>query len=108
LLTLDPDKEDKNPKVAGARVGAGRVVDLCTYSAPDRWERGRRRLPLGRPAGPAATVLEPLVARPRGVFRLQLSRSGGTFVFSLSDGDRPADRSRGRSRLQEPHAAHRF
>src|SRR4029078_9058897 len=61
VLTLDPDKEDKNPKVAALEWAPDGSSIYATYSAPDRWERGVVRLPLGRPAGPASSVLEPLV-----------------------------------------------
>ena len=91
VLTLDPEKEDKNPKVAALEWAPDGSSIYATYSAPDRWERGVVRLPLGRPAGPAASVLEPLVRDTRLYSGVQLSRSGGTFVFNLSDGDRPAD-----------------
>jgi fermentation-respiration switch protein FrsA (DUF1100 family) len=91
VLTLDPDKEDRNPKVAALEWAPDGSLIYATYSAPDRWERGVARLPLGRPAGPAASVLEPLVRDARLYSGVQMSRSGNTFVFGLSDGDHPAD-----------------
>ena len=90
VLTLDPDGEDKAAKLAPLGWAPDGSSIYVTYSAPDKWERGVMRLPMGRAAGPAASVLEPLVKDVRLYSGLQLSRDGGTFVFSLSDGDRPA------------------
>ena len=90
VLTLDPDNEDKAPKIAALGWAPDGSSIYVTYSAPDKWERGVMRLPMGRAAGPAASVLEPLIKDTRLYSGLQHSRDGGTFVFSLSDGDRPA------------------
>jgi dipeptidyl aminopeptidase/acylaminoacyl peptidase len=90
VLTLDPDKEDKEPKLAALAWAPDGTSIYVTYSAPDKWDRGVSRLPMGRAAGPAASVLEPLIRDTRLYSGLQQSREGGTFVFSLSDGDHPA------------------
>jgi dipeptidyl aminopeptidase/acylaminoacyl peptidase len=90
VLTLDPAKEDKAPKLAALAWAPDGTSIYVTYSAPDKWDRGVSRLPMGRAAGPAASVLEPLIRDTRLYSALQQSRDGGTFVFSLSDGDRPA------------------
>ena len=90
VLTLDPEKEDKSPKLAALAWAPDGASIYVTYSAPDQWDRGVMRLPLGRAAGPAASVLEPLVRDARLYSAMQQSRDGGTFVFSLSDGDHPA------------------
>jgi dipeptidyl aminopeptidase/acylaminoacyl peptidase len=91
VLTLDAEKEDKNPKMAALAWAPDGASIYVTYSAFDKWERGLMRLPIGRPAGPPASVLEPLIKDTRLYSGAQLSRDGATFVFSLSDGDRPAD-----------------
>lgn len=91
VLTLDPDAEDKSPKIAALGWAPDGSSIYVTYSAFDKWERGLMRLPIGRPAGPPASVLEPLIRDARLYAGAQLSRDGGTFVFSLSDGDRPSD-----------------
>ena len=91
ILTLDPEKEDKAPRIAALAWAPDGTAIYVTYSAADKWERGVMRLPLGRPAGPAASVLEPLVRDTRLYSGIQQSRDGGTFVFGLSDGERPAD-----------------
>jgi dipeptidyl aminopeptidase/acylaminoacyl peptidase len=90
VLTLDPDKEDKEPKLAALAWALDGTSIYVTYSAPDKWDRGVSRLPMGRAAGPAASVLEPLIRDTRLYSGLQQAREGGTFVFSLSDGDHPA------------------
>jgi dipeptidyl aminopeptidase/acylaminoacyl peptidase len=91
VLTLDPDKEEKNPKVAALAWALDGSSIYLTYSAPDKWERGVMRLPLGRAAGPATSVLEPLIRDARLYTGAQMSHDGGTFVMGVSDGDRPAD-----------------
>jgi dipeptidyl aminopeptidase/acylaminoacyl peptidase len=90
VLTLDPDKEDKSPKLAALVWAPDGSSIYVTYSAPDKWDRGVMRLPLGRAAGPADAVLEPLIRDTRLYTALQQSRDGATFVFNVSDGDRPA------------------
>ena len=90
VLTLDPEKEDKAAKIAALGWAPDGASIYVTYSAPDKWERGVMRLPMGRAAGPADSVLEPLIKDTRLYSGLQQSRDGGTFVFNLSDGDRPA------------------
>ena len=91
VLTLDPEKEDRNPKIAALAWAPDGSSIYVTYSAFDKWERGLMRLPIGRPAGAASSVLEPIIKDARLYSGAQLSRDGATFVFSLSDGDRPAD-----------------
>lgn len=90
VLTLDPDKEDKAPKLAAIAWALDGASIYVTYSAPDKWDRGVMRLPMGRAAGPAASVLETLIRDTRLYSGLQQARDGGSFVFSLSDGDHPA------------------
>ena len=53
MLTLDPDEEDKAAKRAALGWAPDGASLYVTYSAPDKWERGVMRLPMGRPAGPA-------------------------------------------------------
>jgi hypothetical protein len=90
VLTLDPDKEERNPKVAALEWAPDGSSIYATYSAPDRWERGVARLPLGRPAGPAASVLERSCAMRGSIQGADVARRS-TFIFGLSDGDHPAD-----------------
>ena len=103
VLTLDPEKEDKAPKIAALGWAPDGASIYVTYSAADKWERGVMRLPLGKPAGPAASVLEPLIRDTRLYSGLQQSRDGGTFVFALSDGERPAICTRPTSDFKNPH-----
>jgi dipeptidyl aminopeptidase/acylaminoacyl peptidase len=103
VLTLDPEKEDKAPKIAALGWAPDGASIYVTYSAPDKWERGVMRLPLGRAAGPAASVLEPLIRDARLYSGLQQSRDGSTFVFSLSDGDRPASLYAADKDFKNPH-----
>jgi dipeptidyl aminopeptidase/acylaminoacyl peptidase len=91
VLTLDPDHEEKNPKLAPLGWAPDGSAIYVVYAAPDRWDRGVMRLPLGRPAAAAEAVLEPLIKDHRLYTNVQVSHDGGTFVFNLSDGDHPAD-----------------
>jgi len=84
VVTLDAD-EEKNPRmdaVAWAPDGASVFV---TWSARDRWERGFARLDV------ATKAMTPLVKDSRLYSGARFSRNGARVVFSLSDGDRPAD-----------------
>ncbi|MDH3272600.1 MAG: prolyl oligopeptidase family serine peptidase [Gemmatimonadota bacterium] len=84
LLTLEED-EDARPRRGVERwTEDGRYL-YFSYSAPDRWERGLKRLDLA-----SGDVTEVLVDENLyGGWRI--SADGGTMVFTRSDGDRPAD-----------------
>ena len=84
VVTLEAD-EEKNPRmdaVAWAPDGASVFV---TWSARDRWERGFARLDV------ATKAMTPLVRDARLYGGARFARTGGRVVFSISDGDRPAD-----------------
>ena len=91
VLTLDPDHEEKNPKLSALTWAPDGSSIYVSYSAPDTWDRGITRLPIGRAAGPASSVLEPLVKDTRLYATVQLARDGGTWIASISDGDHPQD-----------------
>jgi len=91
VLTLDPDHEEKNPKLSALSWAPDGSSIYVSYSAPDTWDRGITRLPIGRAAGPASSVLEPLVKDTRLYATVQLARDGGTWIASISDGDHPQD-----------------
>jgi dipeptidyl aminopeptidase/acylaminoacyl peptidase len=93
VLTIEEEEEGarRNPRINALAWSPDAGAIYVTWSAADRWDRGIMRLPLGRPSGPPATALEPLVRDARLYSGVRMSRDGSTFVMSISEGDRPAD-----------------
>ncbi len=84
ILTLDAD-EEKNPRIAALDWAPDGSAIYATMGARDKWDRGVVRI--DTTSGQMTTLVKD--ARLYG--NLRLSRDGGTFVFSGSDGDRPAE-----------------
>jgi dipeptidyl aminopeptidase/acylaminoacyl peptidase len=84
ILTLDAN-EEKNPRIAAMTWSADSAGIYATWGARDKWERGLVRI--DATTGAMTTI----VKDGRLYGGLQMSRDGRRFVFSLSDGDRPAD-----------------
>ncbi|HYN09974.1 MAG TPA: prolyl oligopeptidase family serine peptidase [Vicinamibacterales bacterium] len=84
IFTLDVD-EEKNPRIAALDWAPDGSAIYATMGARDRWDRGVVRI--DTTTGRITTLVKD--ARLYG--NLRLSRDGGTFVFSGSDGDRPAE-----------------
>jgi dipeptidyl aminopeptidase/acylaminoacyl peptidase len=84
ILTLDADAE-KNPRVAALSWTPDGSGIYATWSARDRWHRGVVRIDT------ATGQMAPLVRDARLYGGVRFSRDGRKAVFSLSDGDRPAD-----------------
>jgi dipeptidyl aminopeptidase/acylaminoacyl peptidase len=84
VLTLDPD-EEKNPRIAVIDWTPDGTGIYATHGARDKWERGVVRIDV-------ATGQMTTVVRNTQLYNgIRLSRDGSTFVFSGSDGDRPAE-----------------
>jgi dipeptidyl aminopeptidase/acylaminoacyl peptidase len=84
ILTLDAN-EEKNPRISALTWSPDGASIYATWGARDKWERGLVRID-------AATGTMTTVVKDRRLYGgVQLSRDGRRFVFSLSDGDRPAD-----------------
>jgi dipeptidyl aminopeptidase/acylaminoacyl peptidase len=84
VVTLKED-EEKNPRMEALEWSPdGRAIYL-TRSERDRWERGLVRLDV------ATKALTPLVKNAKLYSGIRQARDGRQFVFSMSDGDRPAD-----------------
>ena len=84
VLALKED-EEKNPRMEALEWSPdGRAIYL-TWSERDRWERGLVRLDV------ATKALTPLVKNAKLYSGFRQARDGRQFVFSMSDGDRPAD-----------------
>ena len=84
LVVLKQD-EEKNPRMEAVDWSPDGKILYATYSERDRWDRGLVAIDV------ATKAVKPLVkdARLYGAFRI--ARSGGRVIFSLSDGDAPAD-----------------
>ena len=84
ILTLDP-VEEKNPRVAMLTWAPDGASIYATWGARDKWERGLVRIDT------ATGAMTTLVKDANLYAGIQLSRDGRRFVFSKSDGDRPAE-----------------
>jgi dipeptidyl aminopeptidase/acylaminoacyl peptidase len=84
IFTLDADAE-KNPRISALDWTPDGTAIYATMGARDKWERGVVRI--DTTTGTVTT----LVKDARLYSNLRLSRDGGTFVFSGSNGDRPAE-----------------
>jgi dipeptidyl aminopeptidase/acylaminoacyl peptidase len=84
VLTLDPD-EEKNPRIAVIDWTPDGTGIYATHGARDKWERGVVRIDI------ATGQMTTLIRNTQLYNGIRLSRDGSTFVFSGSDGDRPAE-----------------
>jgi dipeptidyl aminopeptidase/acylaminoacyl peptidase len=85
LLTLDPDKEETEPRIEPLAWSPDGESLFATWSARDRWERGLVHLNVMNGA------MTPLLKDSRLYGGFRFSRDGRTVVFTVSDGDRPAE-----------------
>jgi dipeptidyl aminopeptidase/acylaminoacyl peptidase len=84
IVPLEED-EEKNPRLTAIDwTPDGRAI-YASWSSRSRWERGIVRIDV------ATKTMTPIVRDGRLYGGVRLSRDGGTFVFTRSDGDRPAD-----------------
>jgi dipeptidyl aminopeptidase/acylaminoacyl peptidase len=84
VVPMDED-EEKNPRLSLIDWAPDGTALYATWASRSEWQRGIVRIDL-----PAATMT-PLVRDGRVYGGVRLSRDGSTFVFTLSDGDRPPD-----------------
>jgi dipeptidyl aminopeptidase/acylaminoacyl peptidase len=84
-LTLDDKNEELNPRASVLGWTPQGDALLVNFSEPNRWDRGVMRLDL------TTRQLTPLV-KDRNLYQnVRFARDGNVVVYSLSDGDRPAD-----------------
>jgi len=84
ILKLEKD-EDKNPRIAALDWTPDGSAIFATWGARDKWERGLVRID-------AATGQMTTVVKNANLYSgFRLSRDGKRFVFSMSDGNQPAD-----------------
>jgi dipeptidyl aminopeptidase/acylaminoacyl peptidase len=85
VLTLDDKNEQNNPQASVlAWTPAGDAL-LVSYGERTRWDRGVMRLDL------RTRQLTPLVKDANLYQNVRFSQDGSTVVYTMSDGDRPAD-----------------
>ncbi|MGH3116237.1 MAG: S9 family peptidase [Vicinamibacterales bacterium] len=85
VLELNPDEDAKNPRVSAIDWAPDGSAIYLTWSAPDEWKRGLMQLDV------ASKTLSPLVQDTRLYGGARMSRDGSTFVYTMSNGDRPAE-----------------
>ncbi len=85
VIELDPKEDAKNPRLTAIDWAPDGSAIYLTWSAPDEWKRGIMRLDV------ASKTLAPLVQDARLYGNPRMSRDGNTFVYTLTDGDRPAE-----------------
>jgi dipeptidyl aminopeptidase/acylaminoacyl peptidase len=84
IVPMDED-EQKNPRVAAIDWSPDGRVIYATWSARDRWERGVVSI------DPQTGAITPLVRDTRLYGGVRMARNGSRFLFTASDGDRPAE-----------------
>jgi dipeptidyl aminopeptidase/acylaminoacyl peptidase len=85
VFTLDEKNEDLNPRASVLGWTPDGAALLVTYSEPNRWDRGVMRLDL------QTKQLTPVVKDSNLYQNVRYSHDGSTVVYSMSDGDRPAE-----------------
>jgi dipeptidyl aminopeptidase/acylaminoacyl peptidase len=84
IVTLDED-EERNPRMEAIDWSPDGRFIYATWSERTRWERGLVRLDV------TTRAIVP-IAKDQNVYGgVRLSRDGSTFVYTMSDGDRPAE-----------------
>jgi dipeptidyl aminopeptidase/acylaminoacyl peptidase len=84
IVPMDED-EEKNPRLSLIDWAPDGSALYATWAARSEWQRGIVRIDV------ASKAMTPVVRDGRLYGAVRLSRDGNTFVFTLSDGDRPAE-----------------
>lgn len=85
ILTLDDKREELNPRASVLGWSPAGDALMVQYGEPDKWDRGVMRLDL------ATKQLTPLVKDKNLFQNVRFSRDASRVVYSMSDGDRPAE-----------------
>ena len=85
VLTLDDKNEENNPRVSVLGWTPDGSALLVNYGERSRWDRGLMRLDI------KTKQMTTLVRGPDLYQNVRFSRDGNTVVYSLSDGNRPAE-----------------
>ncbi len=84
IVPLSED-EEKNPRLSAIDWAPDGASIYATWSARDRWERGIVRVDV------ASKTMTPVVRDGRLYGNVRLTRDGNSFVYTMTDGDRPSD-----------------
>jgi dipeptidyl aminopeptidase/acylaminoacyl peptidase len=85
LIVPMAEDEEANPRLSAIAWTPDGSGIYATWAARDQWQRGIVRIDV------AAKTMTPIVRDSRLYSGTQLSRDGSTFVYTMSDGDRPAE-----------------
>ena len=85
LIVPMAEDEEANPRLSAIAWTPDGSGIYATWAARDQWQRGIVRIDV------AAKTMTPIVRDARLYSGAQLSRDGSTFVYTMSDGDRPAE-----------------
>ena len=85
VFTLDEKNEDANPRASVLGWTPDGQALLVNYSERSRWDRGVMRLDA------TTKQLAPLVRDSNLYQNIRYSHDGSTVVYTMSDGDRPAE-----------------
>ena len=84
IVPLDSD-EEKNPRMSAIAWSPDGTAIYASWSARSEWHRGIVRVDIG------SRSVTPLARDARLYSGVRLSHDGSTFVYTLSDGNRPAE-----------------
>jgi dipeptidyl aminopeptidase/acylaminoacyl peptidase len=85
LIVPMQEDEDKNPRLAAIDWAPDGTAIYATWAARDQWQRGIVKIDL------ASKTMAPVVRDARLYSAIRLARDGTRFIYTMSDGDRPAD-----------------
>ena len=85
LIVPMDEEEEKNPRLSAIAWSPDGSAIYANWSARSEWQRGIVRIDI------ATRSVTPLVRDSRLYSGVRLSRDGSTFVYTMSDGDRPAE-----------------
>ena len=95
LIVPMAEDEEANPRLSAIAWAPDGSSIYATWAARDQWQRGIVRIDL------ATKTMAPVVRDARLYSGAQLSRDGSTFVYTMSDGDRPAELHAADSRFKD-------
>ena len=85
LIVPMQEDEDKNPRLSAIDWAPDGTAIYATWAARDQWQRGIVKIDI------ASKTITPVVRDARLYSAIRMARDGSRFVYTMSDGDRPAD-----------------
>jgi dipeptidyl aminopeptidase/acylaminoacyl peptidase len=84
IVPMDED-EDKNPRLSAIDWTPDGTAIYATWAARNQWQRGIVKIDIG------SKTMTPVVRDAKLYSAIRLARDGSRFIYTMSDGDRPAD-----------------